>query len=94
MRIYVVIFTIAAVVLGMMFIVDTEENKIAELEQTILAQERLMISLDSMIEGLLVRNDELSGANEALIRYSTPASCIRAIKHTKLIPLPKIKDSK
>jgi len=91
MRTYAELFAVSLIFLSIAFIIDTEENKIAELEQTILAQERLMIASDSMIKDLLVRNDELSGANEALMQYATPASCIRAIKHT---PLPKMKDNR
>lgn len=91
MRTIILMALIIIQLIILVIVMDTEENKIAELEQTVLAQERLMISSDNMVEELLVRNDELSGANEALMRYATPVSCIRAIKHT---PLPKLKDNK
>lgn len=91
MRALILMALIVIQLIILIIVINTEENKIAELEQTTLAQERLLIASDSMVNTLLVRNDELSEANEALMKYATPASCIRAIKHTLL---PKIKYNK
>ena len=66
-RFYISVIFIIVMVLFGGYTIDTEEQKINELEQTVEAMDKAQVASDSMIENLLVTNDELSGANETLI---------------------------
>lgn len=56
--------------------------------KTIAESTAKLIKLDKQKRDLQFDNEYLREANEALLKYSEPKSCIKAIKKT---PLPKMK---
>lgn len=81
------------IVLSVFSIVFISYNQQELLEQREVEMQFIMISHNRINhENAMLREriDELQSANEALIKYSTPASCIKAIKHTKLPALKRV----
>jgi hypothetical protein len=72
-------------------IIYNQNTNLSEQEFTMANLTVKLIRTDKELRDMRVDNDNLRTANEALLTYAEPKSCLKAIQKT---PLPKMKDSK
>lgn len=85
---YILIIAILAWYTNGLRISNNEKTEIIEVQnKTIAKSTAKLIKLDKQKRDLQFDNEYLREANEALLKYSEPKSCIKVIKRTPLLKM-------